>query len=172
MHLISTSWDDNDPSAPHVLWLHSWDVEGLVDISQALRLEGGCAAIGVMGTGLCDENYLLSRRAPAQPSQPRAPQPPSRKRFSVALHSVDFTSKQGLAATSVSAISVTSERLQVLFPDVARRVADLVSALNLWSALTVQLSFPPALAVLFDTETCSAYTRIFKLLFRVEYTSL
>eukprot|EP01042_Synura_sphagnicola_P001040 gene1040-1173_t len=114
----------------------SWDVEGLVDISQALRLEGGCAAIGVMGTGLCDENYLLSRRAPAQPSQPRAPQPPSRKRFSVALHSVDFTSKQGLAATSVSAISVTSERLQVLFPDVARRVADLVSALNLWSALT------------------------------------
>lgn len=150
-----------------------WDIEKVVDAkSLIISSSGGFSVVGVVGSGAVLDIHTLNSAdkrdvfiVDGEPYQQVAV-------FAPVVQTLSFESS-GPGFGSILPHPVCSAYTSTHHPATYSAMEELVHHYQrTTSFLRTQLLFPPFLQILFDTDTCRQYERLFQLLFKASLPSL
>jgi hypothetical protein len=149
-----------------------WDIETSVDLTHYVKLQGGQAFIGFVGSGLMfntgvtdkTDHGLFSGLDTERTKGPEDTESDGEKNsyFKITLSSFDFSGKGALATYPVASI-FTSAR----FPETFLRLEKEVSQFRAWMNLKLSYKFPAVFSIVFDSDAMSCYDRVFTSIMKI-----
>lgn len=146
-----------------------WDLEVPIDLSTAVRCQGGQCFLGVVGSGIVfqpSEDEAIGARASQSSNFSLLSDDPGAARCLHAFHA-DLLSLAFKGRGALSAHPVASPFTTTRFPDTFLRIETEVNQFRAWMNLKLQVQLPKAFKVVFDPETVICYERIFSLIMKV-----
>ena len=135
-----------------------WDIEIPLDIASIMKLQGGYATVGLVGSGKIPYSVALEAHTTRNDSIDDR----SASCFAVEVSSLEFKGKGALANYPVAS-TFTSTR----HPTTFARLETMVKRYRSWMTLKMKFRFPSIFGIIFDVESLNAYERVFAMLMKI-----